>query len=248
MIFRIVLAIVISGSVSFAGQGMGPGPGVKSYSGGSYATPTSLQTAYEYGTQATYSNNITSGSTLIAVVSGGGVVTTPSVSDSVNGSWTQACTIPGDSSQSNESSLAVFYKTNPSAGTAPTVTVSNDGLFDRAIRIFEYSGLAASPLVGCQGQNSVTAGGWSSSFDSGTGVSVTQTHVLILGVYSHYGGVDISTATGYTLVASNVGDAGLSVWQQILTTASGSYDFSGTMASSSNGWTAGNVIFNAGSL
>lgn len=215
---------------------------------GGYATPSRVQRNYSYSNSAAYSGAVTSGNILIAIVRGSGHSGSVSVSDSVNGAWSQAGLTLGSSDQSAESFVGIYYKANTASGT-PTVTATITTLTDPNIEIMEFSGIVAtSPLDGYQGQNSQTAGGASTSFDSGTGVAASQTHVLIVGGYENYSAINTSTYPNYTQVHNDVSNSGGATYQRILTDASGSYDFSGTMGSSNNAWAAANAIFKAASL
>ncbi len=156
-----------------------------------------------------------------------------SVSDKLNGAWTQAakCGV-----------VTIWYAANAKAG-ATTVTLTSGSVGQMRISLSEYSGAArASPL-------DATA----CSAGSTTGVTATSGAAIPAGELAYAGlgsGSNPATVTAgtigsrpATLRAQMTGNAGTIAVEDVTATAAGQQNASMTLSASSGGWNVGLVTF-----
>ena len=174
-------------------------------------------TATEF-TQA-YPSAVGVGSLLVATWRMASTTNTMAVSDSVNGSWTQALR---QNNTTDGVSVAVFYKYNTAAGT-PTVTFTSNVAAAQWITIDEYSGLLTltDPIDQTEGAEADST----STMTSDSFTTTSNYELFIVG--TGFGGATTQTAgTNYTQ-RRVTSDGRLSCEDRIVT-AVGSYTASTT--------------------
>lgn len=167
MIARIIVAVLLSCSGALAGQGMGPGPGVKGYA--SSPGYTFVDTA-ELESQEPLSNVITTadslvtnaGDLVVCFVSGGDLdYHVESITCGVN-TLTKLTETVG----LYDYPYAAFYKENAAASSSTCTATWNEYVQYRGISCVSYSGVAATSSVdqtacdtpGCSGMGGMSDG------------------------------------------------------------------------------------------
>lgn len=159
------------------------------------------------GTSVTcaYSSSVAAGDALMIMVSpgsAGGSADTFSVSDNLNGAWTQN---GSTCFSANTSEAAMFYYLNSKAGNV-TVTVTSSRSAAIESSIVEYSGIAASNAVDVPASCAPAAG------NTITAPSITTTNaddLILAGVSTQINGDDLSVSSPYSLLESTLCDAPL---------------------------------------
>ncbi len=177
-----------------------------------------------------YSANVQAGDLLVGQFRTTG---TTSVSDSVNGSWTEAV-----QTTSEGVVHSVWYRQNAAAGKT-TVTVSGASSGSLRVVLGEYSGVATS---GALDQTSCNQG-TSTSVTTGATASVGSGDLLYVGVglFEHPRTVTAGSSNGVaaTLRTQFSGEFGTSAEEDVTSTASGAQNASFTLSESApSGWAA----------
>ncbi len=177
-----------------------------------------------------YTTNVQAGDLLVGQFRANG---TTSVSDSVNGSWTEAV-----QTTSEGVTHSIWYRQNASAGKT-TVTVSGETSGSLRAVLGEYSGAAMS---GALDQTSCNQG-TSTSVTTGAIASVGSGELLFAGVgaFEHPITVTAGSSNGVaaTLRTQFSGTNGTSAEEDVLSTASGTQNATFTLSESTPaGWAA----------
>lgn len=140
-----------------------------------------------------YGSNVTAGTLLVVGIkfynnTNPGTVT---VSDSSNGSWTQAGSYADNSNIGTTYRTAIFYVKNTVSGVKPTVTVTPSATATVTFAIYEFDGNAASSILN---DYQKTTGGAATQFWT-TPSCACQTNGLLFSVYGATGGSGLSTTT-----------------------------------------------------
>lgn len=141
---RLILFFLLIPSLLFAGQGMGPGPGFKKYTGGGgYMTPAYVNSNSGYTSGPATLSGVTAGNALIVGVSDITTLASATVSGGCAASW-QSVT-QGACGTLAKTYTRFFYCENATGGSA-SVTLGSLGS-DPGWSIHEYSGIAQSSSI-----------------------------------------------------------------------------------------------------
>lgn len=143
-----------------------------------------------------YAANCTVGSLLICVLTCGTTGLTLSVSDSVNGAWTQAVAI----SNAN-ATVGIFFFAGNASAVKPTVTCSQNGAGSMRFALEEWSGIVTSNALDQVASATHTS---SLTASSGNTPPTTVANELVIGGITGASGTPVITAGGSATLDLNL--------------------------------------------
>jgi hypothetical protein len=224
---RLLTSAIVVGLLAIASPAMASTAYVQSASGSTSGTSLGVG----------YSANVQGGDLLVGEFRTNGATT---VSDSVNGSWTQAA-----STTSEGTTHSLWYRQNAKPGKT-TVTVSGATSGPLRAVLGEYSGVATSSALDQTSCNQ----GTSASVTTGATASVSTGDLLYAGVGAFQNPITItggsSNGVTATLRTQFSGTNGTSAEEDVTSTASGAQNASFTLSEAApGGWAACAAAFHA---